>query len=206
METSLPNLVSDYGYLAVLVGTLLEGEAILMLAAYAAHQGYLSLPLVIAIAFFGATLGDQIFFLLGRHFGTRLLLRFPTLQTRAERVDRLLLRYHGTLIIGIRFAYGLRIAGPIAIGMSTLPASRFFFFNAIGALIWAPLIAGVGYLFGHTLGWLLADFKRYEALGFFVLIGVLVIVAVVGHFWGARRREARAQTAQSLDSPEEPKD
>ena len=203
MESSLPDLVSDYGYLAVFIGTLLEGEAILMLAAYAAHQGYLSLPLVITIAFFGATLGDQIFFLIGRYFGSRLLLRFPVLRTRAQRVDRLLLRYHGALIIGIRFAYGLRIAGPIAIGMSTLPAWRFFLFNAIGALIWAPLIAGVGYLFGHTLEWLLADFKRYETIGFFVLVSVLVVIAGVTHFYGAKRREARAQTAETPPSAEE---
>ena len=145
MDSNLPGLVSDYGYLAVFIGTLLEGEAILMLAAYAAHQEYLSLPLVIVVAFFGATMGDQIFFLLGRRFGTRLLERFPSLRARTARVDQLLLRYHGSVIIGIRFAYGLRIAGPIAIGMSTLPAWRFFVFNAIGALIWAPLIAGVGY-------------------------------------------------------------
>lgn len=203
MDSSLPNLVSDYGYLAVFVGTLFEGEAVLMLAAYAAHQGYLSLPLVIATAFFGATLGDQIFFLLGRFFGTRLLLRFPVMRARAERVDKLLLRYHGALIIGIRFAYGLRIAGPIAIGMSTLPASRFFFFNAIGALIWAPLIAGVGYLFGHTLEWLFADFKRYETMGFFVLIGALVVIGVGGHVLGARRRKARTRPTQGPQASDE---
>ena len=187
MDSSLPGLVSDYGYLAVFIGTLLEGEAILMLAAYAAHQEYLSLPLVIVVAFFGATMGDQIFFLLGRRFGTRLLERFPSLRARTGRVDQLLLRYHGSVIIGIRFAYGLRIAGPIAIGMSTLPAWRFFVFNAIGALIWAPLIAGVGYLFGHTLEWLLVDFKRYETIGFVALIGVLVVVAAITHGYKRKR-------------------
>lgn len=194
MEESLPRLVSDYGYWAVFIGTLLEGEAILMLAAYAAHLGYLALPLVIAVAFVGATLGDQIFFLLGRRFGKLLLIRFPSLRARAERVDRLLLRFHGGVIIGLRFAYGLRIAGPIAIGMSTLPAGRFFLFNAIGALIWAPLIAGAGYLFGHTLEWLLVDFKRYETIGFVVLIGVLVVVGAVSHAF------RRGRTAQSPPS------
>ena len=151
-------------------------------------RGYLSLGLVVGIAFFGATLGDQIFFLLGRHFGVSLIRRFSSLEARVDRVDRLLLRYHAGLIIGIRFAYGLRIAGPIAIGMSTLPASRFFLFNAIGALIWAPLIAGVGYLFGHTLEWLLEDFKRYEAMGLIILVAILVIVAAVGHFVRRDRR------------------
>ena len=192
MDSSLAQLISDYGYLAVFVGTLLEGEAILMLGAYAAHQGYLSLPLVIGVAFFGATLGDQIFFLLGRRFGAGLLARFPGLRQRAARVDRLLLRYHGVVIVGIRFAYGLRIAGPIAIGMSTLPAWRFFLFNAVGAVIWAPLIGGAGYLFGHTLDWLLADMKHYEAIGFVVLVVVLAGIGIAGRLIDRRRKDGEA--------------
>ena len=52
--------------------------------------------------------------------------------------NALLMKWHAALIIGIRFAYGLRIAGPIVIGMSSLAARRFLVFNAIGALIWAP--------------------------------------------------------------------
>ena len=43
---SLPQLLTDYGYWAVFVGSLLEGETILILAGFAAHRGYLSLPLV----------------------------------------------------------------------------------------------------------------------------------------------------------------
>lgn len=188
MDTSLPQLVSSYGYVAVFIGTLLEGEAILMFAAYAAHQGYLSLPLVVTVAFFGATLGDQIFFLAGRFFGPALLRRFVAVSSRAERVNRLLVRHHAALIIGIRFAYGLRIAGPIIIGMSSLPAWRFFLFNAVGALIWAPLIAGVGYLFGHMLEWLLVDFKRYEAMGLVVLASLLAVISAVMHLLRRRSR------------------
>ena len=181
MDASLPQLVADYGYLAVFVGTLLEGEAVLMLAGYAAHRSYLSLPLVMVVAFFGATLGDQIFFLIGRRFGPRLLLRSPRFRKQAERADRLLLRYHGWMIVGVRFAYGLRIAGPIAIGMSTLPAWRFFLFNAIGALLWAPLIAGAGYLFGHALEQVMADLRRYETWGLVGVAVVFVAVTLVAH-------------------------
>ena len=106
MDASLPQLVSDYGYLAVFVGTLLEGEAILLLAAYAAHQGYLSLPAVVGVAFCGATLGDQIFFFSGRLFGDRLLRRLPVIGAKADKINAPLLRYREGLIIGIRFAYG----------------------------------------------------------------------------------------------------
>ncbi len=38
---SFAELVQDYGYYAVLLGTLLEGETILVMAGFAAHGGYL---------------------------------------------------------------------------------------------------------------------------------------------------------------------
>jgi membrane protein DedA with SNARE-associated domain len=40
-----------------------EGETILILAGLAAHQGYLSLPEVIAAACLGSFCGEQLFFL-----------------------------------------------------------------------------------------------------------------------------------------------
>jgi membrane protein DedA with SNARE-associated domain len=178
---NMPQLLSDYGYLAVFVGALLEGESILMLAGYAAHRGLLSLPSVIFIAFFGATLGDQIFFLIGRRFGRELLMRWPGFETRTARVEQLLLRYDAWVIMGVRFAYGLRIAGPIAIGMSSVPAWRFFVFNAIGAVFWAPLVAGVGWMFGHALEQILGDMRRYEALGVAVLVCTIVAMTLFTH-------------------------
>lgn len=58
---SLESLVTSYGYPAVLVGTFLEGETILVLAGFLAHRGYLDLPLVILTAFLGTFTGDQLF-------------------------------------------------------------------------------------------------------------------------------------------------
>jgi membrane protein DedA with SNARE-associated domain len=38
---TLESILDPYGYLAVLVGTFLEGETILVLGGFAAHRGYL---------------------------------------------------------------------------------------------------------------------------------------------------------------------
>lgn len=183
----LSQLVADYGYLAVFAGSLLEGETILVVAGFAAHQGHLSLPAVIAIAFVGGLLGDQFFFFLGRRYGDALLRRLPLLARHAERVNRLLLRHHAWLIVGVRFMYGLRIAGPIVIGMSPVSARRFLLFNLIGAAIWAVLIAGAGYLFGQTLHWLLADLNRYEWVGVLVILAVAGLVALGHRLWSRRK-------------------
>lgn len=184
---SLPGLLADYGYIAVFIGCLLEGETILVLAGYAAQQGLLSLPVVVALAFVGGTLGDQGFFFIGRRWGVALLRRFPSFTNAALRVNRLLLRHHAWLIVGVRFMYGLRIAGPIVIGMSEVPALRFLAFNLLGAAIWAVLVTGVGYVFGQSMQWLLTDLVQYEEAGAMVIIGAAVLITMV-HRLRARSR------------------
>ena len=175
----LTQLLSQYGYLAVFVGSVLEGETVLVLAGFAAHQGYLSFPLVVTLAFCGGTLGDQIFFLLGRYYGTPLLSRFPSLSVRAQPVNQLIQRYHAGLIVGVRFMYGLRIVGPISIGMSDVGAWRFVLFNLLGAAVWAMLIAGAGFLFGQPLQWLFTDIKQYEKMALFLTIVTAVVFGLV---------------------------
>jgi membrane protein DedA with SNARE-associated domain len=184
---SLHRLLADYGYLAVLAGSLLEGETILVLAGFAAHQGHLSLPWVIVIAFFGGALGDQIFFFVGWRYGDALLRRIPRMAASAERINRLLMRHHAWLIVSVRFMYGLRIVGPIVIGMSEVPARRFLRFNLIGAAVWAVMIAGAGYLFGHALKWLVADLDRYEGIALLAIVAIAGLVALA-HRWRARRK------------------
>ncbi|GAB2882130.1 DedA family protein [Microvirgula curvata] len=179
----LAGLIAQYGYLAVFAGTLLEGETVLILAGFAAHQGYLSWPLVVVTAICGGTLGDQACFFAGRHYGGSLFRRFPGWRPRVEQVNRLLLRYHGGVIVAVRFLYGLRLVGPVAIGMSEVPAWRFVLFNLIGAAIWAPLVAGVGFLFGRSLQWLFADIQRYEVAALVLLVALSLLTA----WWRSRR-------------------
>jgi membrane protein DedA with SNARE-associated domain len=188
MQIPFGQLLTDYGYGAVFIGSLLEGETLLLLAGFAAHEGYLSLPMTIAIAFVGGTLGDQIWFWVGRFGGTALLKRFPDSAPRVRRVQDLLERHDAPVIIGIRFMYGLRLLGPIVIGTCKISGWRFALFNAIGAAIWAPLIAGIGYLFGGTLQWVLDDLDNLQL----ALLGVVVAaaLAVAGvRWWRMRGRE-----------------
>lgn len=64
----LADLLREYGYYAVFLGTFLEGETVLVMAGFAAHSGYLQLPWVIAVA--GGTLGDQLYFSWAGAMGT----------------------------------------------------------------------------------------------------------------------------------------
>jgi membrane protein DedA with SNARE-associated domain len=174
---SIATLIQDYGYAAVFVGTLLEGESVLILAGVAATLGYLSLPWIIITAIVGSFLGDQVFFYLGRHYGPELLQRFPLLAARAARMQILLQRFHLPLILGVRFMYGLRTVGPMVIGMSDVAWTRFILLNFIGACVWAASFASSGYLFGHAMELLLVDIQRYEEL----LLAAIVAAGIA--FW-----------------------
>jgi membrane protein DedA with SNARE-associated domain len=181
----LQALIDTYGYLAVFVGAFLEGETILAMAGFAAHFGYLELHIVIIIALAGGFIGDQFFFFLGRTQGKRLLALFPKLEQRATMVDLMLARYHAPLIVAIRFMYGFRIAGPILIGMGRVSPARFMFYNFVGACLWAPLIAGLGYFFGQVLAALLRQIYQYE------LAGLAIVVVAALAVWAFIRLRAR---------------
>jgi membrane protein DedA with SNARE-associated domain len=183
----LASLIQQYGYMAVFVGSILEGETLLVLAGLAARRGYLSLQWVVVVAVTGAFIGDQIVFLLGRRLGPSVLARLPRLRSPIARADALLKRYGAFVVISLRFTYGLRLAGVLAIGMSRMSWSRFASLNLVGALLWAPIVAGAGYLLGSAVEPLLEE-GRY---GEYLLFGTVIFVGVV--VWLLARRRARAR-------------
>ena len=158
----LAGLIENYGYIAVFVGAFLEGETILALAGLAAYRGYLDFWMVVLVAMFAGFLGDQFYFFLGRFKGQDILERFPHAHERAHKFDALLSRWHAPLIIGIRFMYGFRVLGPVMLGMGRVPSWKFVLYNFIGAAIWAPLIAGIGFKFGEMVESVLGNVKRIE--------------------------------------------
>lgn len=166
----LAAIIDSYGYVAVFVGAFLEGETILALAGLAAYRGYLDFWAVVVVALAAGFLGDQFYFFLGRYKGKAILARFPNVEERAHRFDALLARWHAPLIVGIRFMYGFRVLGPILLGMGRVPAWKFVLYNFIGAAIWAPLIAGIGYKFGEAVEATLGNMKRFEIWAFAAIV------------------------------------
>nr|VUD32781.1 DedA family inner membrane protein YohD [Raoultella sp. NCTC 9187] len=60
------NLISHYGYAALVIGSIAEGETITLLGGVAAHQGLLKFPLVVISVALGGMIGDQLLYLLGQ--------------------------------------------------------------------------------------------------------------------------------------------
>lgn len=181
----MEQLVLQLGYVTLFIGTFLEGESVLALAGVAASYGYLTFGYVVAVAALGAFLGDQACFFVGRRYGASILARYPKLAAKAPRVERLVRRWDAPAVIVLRFLYGLRIAGPIVIGSFGISPWRLALFNAIGALIWAPLVAGIGYMAGYALEAWIGRLKHVQ-IG--LLMAVLVAGGIVWLVLQARRR------------------
>jgi len=178
---NLEYLLQNFGYPAILIGTFLEGETILILAGFAAHRGYLDLKLVMLYAFIGTLAGDQLFFFLGRWRGEAIIQKHPRWQLRLVRTQALIHKHRIALILGFRFIYGLRTVTPFALGMSRVSILLFALLNTTGAMIWTLVISLLGYLFGQTTEALLGNLKRYETMILAGLAGISLAVWLWQH-------------------------
>jgi membrane protein DedA with SNARE-associated domain len=202
------DFLATYGYAAVVVGTALEGETVLIAAGFAAHRGYLSLPWVIASAFVGSFGGDQLYFFLGRRYGRRMVDWRPAWRARVATVNRWLERWSTLFVLGFRFLYGLRTVSPLVISLTRISARRFVLLNGCGAALWAVAFATAGYLFGAVIEASLSRAERHEGV-------ILATLAVIGaamwgihHLWStrqARRLISRTSPKGSVEADGEPR-
>lgn len=186
----LQDFVAQYGYLALLIGTFLEGETILLVAGFLAYGGTLDLSLCILSAFVGSLSGDQTAFYIGRWKGKQFVDKRPKWKCRVDRVHKMLERFHEVLILSFRFFYGLRNLTPFILGTTDISGLKFFVLNAIGAAIWAVAFGFAGYFFGTLVTSMLKDVHQVEK---YVLIGVVVVVLVI---WFFKRRKRKKEEEQ----------
>jgi len=182
----LSELLQNYGYIAVFVAGLFEGETILMLGAYAVHQGYLSFWPLIACGASAAFLTDQFYFHLGRRKGAEMLASRPKLRAHVERVTGFVDRHPVATIFLMRFAWGLRIALPATLGMGRMPAAVYAGFDVLAALLWATVVSLFGIkVVGLVHGWI-GHLRHYEH---WLILGALLLTLTVALLrqWRAHR-------------------
>ncbi len=180
MFPSLEYIIQTYGYVALFLGTFLEGETILLIAGFLAQSPVygLDLHLIILTAFCGSLCGDQFAFYIGRFKGKQFIEKREKWKSRVKTVHRMLSRYHEILILSFRFFYGLRNLTPFILGTTDISGKKFFTLNAIGALVWAFTFGYCGFFFGKVVQQVLHDVHNAELiiLGVFIIIGILLWV------------------------------
>jgi membrane protein DedA with SNARE-associated domain len=187
--------IADYGYLAVLAGTFLEGETIVVLGGLAAYHGLLELELVMLAAFVGSFLGDQVMYLAGRAWGPRVLARVPSWRPRVEQALAILSRHQVAFILGFRFLYGLRAVAAFTIGMAGIAPGRFLVLNMISAAVWAAAITALGYAAGEAVRAALGHLHEHRYIAFGIVVAGGALVWLWSHWRQRRRRLAKEAEA-----------
>ncbi|EEJ7911683.1 DedA family protein [Salmonella enterica] len=191
LRMDINTLITHYGYAALVIGSMAEGETVTLLGGVAAHQGLLKFPLVAAAVALGGMMGDQLLYLLGRCYGGKILRRFPRYHTKIRRAQKMIQRHPYLFVIGTRFMYGFRVVGPLLIGASRLPPKIFLPLNIIGALVWALLFTTLGYLGGEVIAPWLHDLDQHLRHGVWLILAIVLLVGV--RWWLKRRGKAEAR-------------
>ncbi|MEX0603666.1 MAG: bifunctional DedA family/phosphatase PAP2 family protein [Marinobacter sp.] len=170
-----------------IAGLVIPGVAILF--AVAALAGKAGVPLGEALmwAGAGAILGDGLSYCLGRQLKGRLhsvwpFSRYPRMLQRGEHFFML----HGgkSVVIG-RFLGPIRPVLPLIAGAFRMPSRRFFTFNILSAIGWAPVYVLPGYLVGSALA---SDIKLppqlYPVIGLSVAILAAIYLVFFRLRWG----------------------
>lgn len=181
-------LLQKWGYLAVFVGTFLEGETILVIAGFMAERGYMKIVLVALVAFVGAFLGHLFWFWLGRAKGVKLLDRFPRMKKHFGKGIRMFERYGAPAIFITQWLYGLRITCAVIIGISRISTMKFIVYELISCAVWAVAIACLGYFFGAAVERVLGKAAHIEKWGLLLLVVVGISIWAY-HQWKDRQAE-----------------
>lgn len=185
----LETLLIRFGLPLVFVGGMLQGDVTALAGGLLANQGYFSWLAVVLVVAAGSYVAQLFLYGLGFFQGAAYLAKRPHWQAR---LDQLLPRFaenRGWLVASFRFMYGLRSVIAFGLGATRYPPGRFILINALGAVVWAVVVASVGYGSGLALTTLLAHLGRLEALatGLLAAAGLLSVGLVV---WRRRRGSA----------------
>ena len=205
------NLIAGFGAFALLgvcfivfaetgllVGFLLPGDTLLIIAGLLTFQGVIDVPiwLVCVSISVAAFLGGEVGYLIGHKAGPRIFERRETGLFSIENVKRtnsFFERFGGFAVVVARFVPIVRTFAPVAAGVGHMNYKKYSLYNAIGALIWGSGLTFAGYLLGYIPP--LSDFvTKYIDL---ILLGAVMIAVIptVYHYIQSTVRARRKRNA-----------
>lgn len=159
--------------------------------------------LLVACAAAGAFIGDNVSYLLGRHFGPLVERRFfttPKGRAAREWAERSLARFGTQIVIGCRFVPGGRTAVTLTCGLTGYPRRKFVPATAAAGLIWALYAFYIGRIGGKA-------FENSPWVALLIAFGAAAAVSLAVE--GVRRllarsRARRRRSPSDADGPRTP--
>ena len=199
MEELVIHILKEYGFLLypfISAWTFVEGETVVIVTGVLASEGRfnVSVELLALAALTGSFFGDQLYYYIGRKYGSPLLKRWPKLTGKMEWAFLAVNRTPAMFILSFRWIYGVRNVAPFIVGIAGVPRVKYLVLNFIAAAIWAHSFAWGGYYMGRKLEDWLGDSK------WFVLFGFVAFMIGFGVF-GALRGKRKSDEISAAQNP-----
>lgn len=189
MTEFILDLIESWGYLGILILMFLENvfppipsEVIMGLSGVMVGQGRFDYWTLVAVAVIGTTLGNWVWYWIGRWFGYERLKplidrygRWLTLDwDEVEKMHDWFLKYGSGIVFFCRFLPIARTMISLPAGMVGMNQLKFLIWTAAGSTIWIAALAGAGSWFGKQF----TEVERFIGPLALVAIGSIVLLYV----------------------------
>lgn len=149
------------GVLAEFVGVPFPSSLLLIFAGALSYEEPFDPILILIVALGAASIGDALWFTLGKKRGAFLLKGYCRISLGSEdcvrRTKEFFLRFPGPSLVVGKFVPGLSaFVVPLA-GLSGMRYSRFLGFDAAGIFLWVSSMVGLGYWGGESFATAMAN-------------------------------------------------
>lgn len=181
---------------------IMPSEFLVIASGSLASEGTVLLPVSLLTAAAGSLLGDLTLYMLFQRRLTHWLDRFRWGRTVHRGIRNAVEKagksptYAG--LVALRFLPGGRTAGIAAAGIAELPFRPFVGFAALGGVLWACWLVGLGYVSDVTTG-----FPMWASALLGMGVGTLVGLIIAAFFALKQRREVR-KTHEHADPVQPP--
>lgn len=138
----------------VFFGFFLPGASLLFVSGVLAEAGIFNIWILAPMVCLAAVLGDNVGYWFGAKVGIKLFTRPDSRFFKQSHVDRTRIffeKYGTRTIILARFVPVVRTFAPILAGVGGMNYRLFFFYNIVGASVWASGVTLLGYLVGSKI-------------------------------------------------------
>lgn len=162
----------------LLLGAVLPGDSLLILAGIAAASGKLNLWGVITVVLVGAILGSVVGYYLGKRWGPAIFSRQDSRFFKPEyriKAEEFFAKEGPKSVMLARFLPFVRAVIPTLAGVSNMPFGQFMFYSVLGAVVWGAGLPLLAYYVGQKI----PNLDNYILL----IVAVVILLSVLPVAW-----------------------
>lgn len=202
MTELILNIIQSWGYVGIAILMFLENvfppipsEVIMSLGGVAVSQGRFDFWTLVIAAVIGTTLGNWVWYWIGRGVGYERLKplvdrygRWLTMDwAEVEKLHDIFLRFGSGIVFFCRFLPIARTMISLPAGMVKMSQIKFLIWTAAGSTIWITALAGAGHWFGKQF----SEAERFIGPVAILSIGLLILLYLYRVFTWKPRAERK---------------